>query len=168
MGGASRYAESSACASTDVVGDAEDLVMYDDMNTCRDWGGKCCKRAPGCAFPEDFGLPNIERLNAALASGRWAIDWWEGDPRDGINELDQAFFIRPAIKGYEGQRYHASWGGDCTFLGTNGCELASEKRPRQCRQLEPKPNSNCVLHGDSDKQSAAISWLKYADALIDK
>lgn len=138
--------------------------MYDDKKTCSACGGRCCKTMPGCAYPEDFGQA-LEKLDSALASGRWAIDWWEGDPRPGKDEMSKAYFVRPAVKGHEGRIYHGAWGGECTFLGPYGCELASDERPRECRHLEPLPEGVCEMHGDCGKQSAAIAWIPHAEAL---
>lgn len=129
---------------------------------CAPCGGQCCKKLPGCAYPEDF--PTKEALQAALDSGRWCIDWWDGDAREGMDELSRTLFVRPAIKGHEGQREHASWGGECTFLGPNGCELKPSKRPTECRSLEPRKD-DCYMHNGHGKKSAAVAWLHRAEEL---
>jgi len=69
---------------------------------CAACGGKCCLRAPGVSFPEDWGLPGEEgeeRLAAALASGRWKIAWtyklnekfwsddWDAQPHESNEDL---------------------------------------------------------------------------------
>lgn len=135
--------------------------MFDNKKICTDCGGACCKHLPGSAYPEDFGN-DFEQVKAALATGRWAIDWWDGDPRNGKDELGSANFVRPAIKGYEGRLYHGAWGGECTFLGPDGCELKSKKRPRECRLLEPQEGKGkCKMHQNCGKQDAAIAWLPF-------
>jgi hypothetical protein len=141
--------------------------MYENPELCKACGGECCRYLPGAAMPEDFGLPGeATSLLAALASGRWTIDWWEGDPRPGEDSLSHAYFVRPATKGNEGERYDPSWGGVCTFLSTDGCELPPEARPALCRFLEPRADGNCIKHGVT-KQEASIAWLDWADLLMD-
>jgi Fe-S-cluster containining protein len=137
-------------------------MNYLKPNLCAPCGGKCCKTIPGCAYPEDF--PTKEVLQAALDSGRWCIDWWEGDAREGHTELSKTYYVRPAIKGYEGVRHHPSWGGECTFLGKNGCELSVLDRPTECRSLEPRVNG-CYTHNGHGKQSAAVAWLSRANEM---
>lgn len=127
---------------------------------CAPCGGKCCETLPGSAFPENFPTP--EALQAALATGRWAIDWWEGDAREGHSELSRTLYIRPATKGQEGERFDASWGGECTFLGANGCELKPSQRPLECLGLEPSRGSSCLQRNGRDKRAAAIAWLPRA------
>jgi hypothetical protein len=67
---------------------SERLIVLNNENPaiCAPCGGQCCKHMPGAASPEDFGAPDREamrdRLRTAFDSGLWAIDWWEGDPRD--------------------------------------------------------------------------------------
>lgn len=129
---------------------------------CAPCGGKCCKSLPGSAYPEDFPTPAA--LRGALDSGRWCIDWWDGDAREGKDELTRTLFVRPAIKGCEGQRSHAGWGGECTFLGNHGCELKPSKRPTECRSLEPRKNG-CHMHNGHGKRGAAVAWLSRADEL---
>lgn len=131
--------------------------MNENPEVCGACRGACCRRYPGCAFPEDF--PTQEVLRAALGSGRWVVDWFEGDPRPGLRVLTQAFFVRPAMKGNEGEQYHAPWeGGECTFLGDSGCELSAEKRPLQCKEMVPSASRRCSS-GGYGKKSAALAWM---------
>lgn len=138
---------------------------------CGPCGGACCKSMPGGSHPSDWGAPNenimFDRLVVALSSGRWAIDWWEGDPR-GLEcgdpgYVDQGFYVRPATKGDEGRVYHASWGGECTFLKETGCSLLHNERPLECRTLEPKYPLRCEQH--HGKHATAIAWLPYHSLL---
>jgi hypothetical protein len=138
--------------------------MHDYPDICKACGGRCCQGMPGIAFPEDFGLPATEALKAAFASGQWAIDWWEGDPRPDQHQYCQVYFVRPAVKGKEGQLRDPSWGGACTFLTISGCSLEPEKRPRQCRELEPDMTFKCDSHGYG-KREAALAWVPYYDIL---
>jgi len=138
--------------------------MYENDKLCSACGGKCCKRQPGAAFPCDFGQPfDLSKLDKALKSGLWAVDWWEG-PLPGYDDGDhpQAFFVRPAIKGAENKLFHASWGGECVFLTDKGCILSPEERPLNCKLTEPKEDG-CILHKIEGKDDAAKAWLPYND-----
>ena len=131
---------------------------------CKKCGGKCCKAMPGSAYPEDFKEPLFESLLSAFKSGNWAIDWWEGDPREGKEEVDVAYYIRPRTKDNDAL-FDPSWGGECIFLNNNGCILKPEERPQSCRLLEPQENGECIHHGNI-KRGAAIAWLPYTDIIL--
>ncbi len=119
---------------------------------------------PGACYPEDFNMnKGINLLLEAIQSGKYCIDWWEGDAREGKNELEQTYYIRPVTKGNEGKLYDASWGGECIFLTSNGCKLLHDKRPHNCRMLEPNKD-DCIQHGKG-KSGSAIAWLDYTDIL---
>ena len=140
--------------------------------------GKCCKGMPGSSFPSDF-LPDIRKgVKEALKSGRWTIDWWEGDPRDfamsWMYEHDtqlagyvtSGYYLRPATKGKEGQLRDPSWGRQgCTFLRSDGCELSPQERPKDCRVMEPISGGPCNFHGHRPKQDAAIAWIPFHSLL---
>lgn len=148
---------------------------FEDASKCGPCGGKCCRLMPGIAVPEDFGAPDRDtmrsRLRAAFETKRWAIDWWEGDPREGSNALDSAEFVRPATRGKEGTLFDPSWGGTCTFLGPKGCELAHDDRPRNCRGLVPNhPNSCAEEHSDGErveKVDYVLAWIPYLGLLLE-
>lgn len=103
---------------------------------------------PGACVPKDFGHDQ-EKVVKALASGLWCIDWWE-------SKNNPLYFVRAAIKGYECQLFHGTWGGECTFLDSNGCRLTLKDRPIQCRLLEPS-YGDCISHAP-DKFMTAMSW----------
>lgn len=143
--------------------------LFVKRNLCSACGGRCCKSYPGIALPSDFKKPIAKSLRTALSSGRWAIDWWEGDPRVGRDKLSQVYFVRPAVFGKEGALTDASWGGRCTFLGENGCQLPLQERPTDCHELEPVKSLNwnnpeCISHGKG-KREKVVCWLRY-QALI--
>ena len=146
-------------------------VLNNENKVCGSCGGKCCKRMPGSALPSDFGAGDNGDVGSALLdallSKRWAIDWWEGDPRDSKDELHVAYFLRPATKGREGRLHDASWGGECTFLTQTGCSLTFERRPSECRGLVPNEVApgNCTSDPATTKQQVAIAWIPY-DSLI--
>lgn len=135
---------------------------YSNPELCRQCGGKCCQMAPGAIFPEEIG--SRENLLAVLSMKRYAIDWWEGDPRGmGHTDMSAAYFLRPAVAGMEGRIYHGAWGGACTFLSPDGCTLEYAARPLGCRVLEPKlvdGEPQCLVH-DCSKRDAALAWLPF-------
>ena len=147
-----------------------DVAKYIDAAICADCGGYCCKQCAGPYFPEDFATLTAVSLTASLSSKAYAIDWWIGDPRDeDEDELDQAYFIRPAHKDVHSLR-DPSWGGCCIHLTDKGCNLSFRQRPKGCRMLIPgRPSpDNCRLAGDlSSKQDAAIAWIPYQQIILD-
>ena len=127
------------------------MTEYVNEEMCAACGGQCCKRLPGIASPEDFSLPDTTQLIEALKSGKWAVDWWEGN-----NPL---YFVRPATKDAIGELFDPSWGGECVFLTEKGCSLPHDQRPSGCRLLEPK-EPHCIAHG-AGKEEAGLAWEKY-------
>jgi len=103
---------------------------------------------------------------AAIKSGRYTIDYWHGDPRDDHEELDQVYFVRPAIKGNEGVLLDPAYGGECTFFKEGkGCQLPSDGRPFECRNLEPKwkKDGGCKAH--TGRREVSIMWIEHQDVL---
>ncbi len=148
-----------------------------DAAMCRECGGGCCKSMPGIAYPSDFGPREtlVATLLTYLRSGKWAIDWWEGDIVEG-GPLPCIYWIRPATVMGAGKLFDASWGGQCSLWTEKyGCGLPFRQRPYQCRNLKPRPmpereKSGC--EGDG-KEEAAHAWrdyqeeIKQAAAIID-
>lgn len=154
------------------------MECFEDLEICAKCGGRCCKNKPGATLPEDFGAPNQKemqcRIKVALKTGRWTIDWWEGDPRypnislakqwdNPKKYLHTARYIRPAEKEKEGRLTDASWGGECTFLTDKGCEIF-DTRPSGCRGVKPVANDHCPAIYAST-QDCAIAWIKYTNLL---
>lgn len=95
--------------------------MFVNKKICSECGGSCCKSMPGSCYPEDFGVQmGFSQLDKALLSGKYAIDWWDGDARDDKDELCRTYYVRPATKGMKGVLYDPSCGGVCVFLARNG------------------------------------------------
>lgn len=148
------------------------LRLVDDK-LCTKCGGACCKRLPGAAEPKDFGAPSkralVKNLRAALETGHWCFDWWEGDPRpgkarSGEEKLSRAYFVRPAIVDHVGERFHPAWEGTCSLLTKTGCPLPYKGRPVACRGLKPVPSLDCKA-SYGDKRDVAIAWIPYLDLL---
>ena len=151
-------------ASDSAVSDRES--GFPPSKECARCRGDCCKNLPGGAHPVlDFGLPQTQQLRAALRGGKYAIDWFEGDPRAGKSDLSEGYYVRAAVKDAE-RLFDPSFGGECVFLTETGCELKFNQRPWMCRMLEPKPNGGkCVQHGGS-KREDALRWLPYRAILL--
>lgn len=141
-----------------------DKRKYFNYKMCAACGGACCKRLAGSYVPNDFKEEiTIEFLLSLLQSGKFAIDWWEGDATGG--ELDVTYYLRPrhkneaAIKG--------SWGGECVnFTVAVGCSLSEEERPYQCRVLIPNYNNgidkcDTLPEDKADKQDCAAAWYPF-------
>jgi hypothetical protein len=144
---------------------------YERADLCGPCGGNCCKSAPGTTHPAQWGSTReemIARLTVAFRTGKWAIDWWEGDPLipdwEDENALGRVDFVRPAVLGKSDLR-DPSWGGRCTFLRATGCELPHDERPVECQQLEPAPDGkDCRGHGQG-KEANAIAWREFQDVI---
>lgn len=141
---------------------------YENTAICAQCGGKCCQRLPGSCAPEDFAEPLFDSLIGVFSSGKYAIDWWEGDPRYDAPDygdsdyIDKGYYVRPAVAGVT-DLFDPSWGGSCTFLTHRGCALPLKKRPYECRMLEPSKNS-CLSH--TSKREMALAWLPYHDVIL--
>ena len=140
-----------------------------DASTCRECGGVCCQRMAGLTIPSDFGEPETltQVLVEYLLTGFWAVDWWEGDPRED-GDLCQVYFIRPAHTNAIGKLRDPSWGGTCRLWSeTHGCSLQLENRPFICRMLEPekdikaRKDTGCNFPAGVSKTSAVIEWIPY-------
>lgn len=109
-------------------------------------------------------------LAEAFRSGKYAIDWREGDPRKNGGGLRKTYFIRPATKNSR-ELFDSIWGGECVLLTPSGCSLAPAERPSGCRLLEPKANGECYSHmggmTDDDKRIAAVRWMKYQNIILE-
>lgn len=151
------------------------MRRFIDAEACAACGGRCCKHLPGALLPSDVKPSvSVESLIALLSTRYYAVDWWEGDPREGMYELERAYFIRPHTQvGYaNGCVYDASWGGACIFLRDSGCELSHDERLYECRALEPRYPNACVRHACqvgngrfTGKLAAALAWLPYYDMI---
>lgn len=146
------------------------LPVYVAPDLCGPCGGKCCKRAPGITSPDDWGAPDravmATRIEVALRSDKWAIDWWEE-----TSELVETEYVRPAIAGMEGWHRHGSYGGRCTMLGVNGCGLVHDARPLGCRAVIPTQGPlpherHCGIdEAVGENQQQIARWTEYQDVL---
>lgn len=142
---------------------------YEKPSICSACGGKCCKSYAGASFPDEWQAPNRiamkSLLKYALSTGKWAVDFWDGDPTEN-GDRDKSYFIRPAHTNALGRIVDASWGGTCVFLTRQGCSLGTN-RPTGCKGLEPRDSGNGCKVQYGSKFDAVISWYPYND-LIDE
>lgn len=151
------------------------FVLPEVCGPCGAAGHSCCVRLPGLASPDDFGAPDVgamlDLILSALRSGRWSLDWWEGEAWNERQELQaDVFIVAPALRGEEGELLYPetlndapAWYGPtphpCTFLRDDGCELDHDARPLECRALEPSP-PECKPHAGA-RRERAIEWWPY-------
>jgi len=93
-----------------------------DSPICVECQGACCKNMPGICWPENIKPLTADRIVQMVRHERYAIDWYEGDPRPGrlvgglleIVELDRVFYVRPAMVGIT-KALDPSFGGNVHF-----------------------------------------------------
>jgi hypothetical protein len=152
----------------------------ENATLCGACEGYCCNSYPGGTVPEDWGAPDREvmrgRLLEAFGSGKWAIDWWEGDPRDNVDfgvslkdQLSMAYYVRPATTDIAVPLFDPTHGKPCIMLDKNGCTLEHDDRPAQCRDLVPSENypEECRGPASTTKQGCCIQWIPYGPWLRD-
>lgn len=135
-----------------------------DNRICTKCAGVCCQRYSGAYHPDDLQPLTVQSLAARFATGNYAIDWWEGDPRENCDKLDRATYIRPAHVDAKTLQ-DPSWGGVCSLWSAKGCRLAHDLRPKQCRDLKPIADGSCT--DGFSKQAAAVAWLPFQQMIED-
>jgi hypothetical protein len=140
--------------------------LHENTDLCAECDGYCCRHHAGAAYPEDFGRSRAERLRnlrAALETGSWSVDWWEGNPSGCLGD-GTAYYVRPAhtVRRFDSVR-DPSWGGTCVFFEKgSGCALPPDRRPTGCRDLKPERDHVCSGRGN-DKECACVAWWQYRD-----
>ncbi len=127
--------------------------------------GQCCKTMPGAMAPGDLPGDPVAAAAELVRTGRWCLDWWEGDTERG-GPLSQVYYLRPAIKGHEGEVHHAGWRGECTFLGEQGCTLPRDSMPTGCRALRPTEVTGKACVNSYDKPQVAPDWRPMQTGLV--
>ena len=126
----------------------EEVMILENPEICRICGGSCCKWVPGAFHPSDFAGENIEEiLLAGIVDKKFVIKY----------DANGRPYVIPNTIG--NKEY-----GTCIFLTKSGCEFTYEKRPRECRMLEPS-EGQCKTH--SSKEECADGWERYAQLLVD-
>jgi hypothetical protein len=139
------------------------MSKYENKDICAKCGGKCC-RSGGCIIDiSQFREFNKENLKELILTGMVTIDWWEGDPRDELEDLrdkgkaseydikmleeykdipyvPEAYLIRMKELG-EDDIAIGSWGGHCMLHHLYGeCPLELEYRPAEAATMIPNPD----------------------------
>lgn len=171
------------------------VTVHEGAEACAMCKGACCKHVPGETAPRQWmrsGEIDWERVERAFLSGKWVIDWWEGDPRYDDYGYDEsrvscAPYIRPrhstSKEGLYDNLFFAQ--GDCLFLTESGCTLpetlgptSSEseyERPAGCAALVAKlVEKNGEFETECDypdgkqfKREAATLWIPYSERLFE-
>lgn len=132
-----------------------------DSPICAECKGICCRESPGICWPEDINPFDPDRIVQMVSYERYAIDWYEGDPRAN-GDLGRVLYVRAAVSGVA-DAIHPGWGGECAFLTETGCSLSPDKRPRQCLALVPQENCDCKE--GFDKEAAAMVWIPHQNMM---
>lgn len=135
------------------------MVNNENKKICATCQGFCCKSFAGFNHPNDF-LPNIEEnILTAIKSGNFCISAHTGDPR---GELSHILYVRPNITGKTGKIFDRSLKGQCSLLKDTGCELDFDKRPFQCRDLEPNPDYVTIgCKGKIPRDEIVMAWIPF-------
>lgn len=147
------------------------LQSNETPDICGACGGKCCTTISGTAHPNDFGAPDKDlmlfRLTAAFASGKWSIDWFNGDPHglDYEPTTQRTFFIRPGLVGVTTLR-DAAHTGICKFWRpTRGCTMKFEERPYVCRSLVANNGGPGTCIPPHLKMLYIRAWIPYQEVI---
>lgn len=165
-------------------------VNNEQKHICAECGGACCKSLPGMMFPQDVvalyrrhlrwgarRIPKLRRWLNRMArhmrmddaleyafTQQFVVDWWEGNVTDAVVG-GASYFIRPRAKNDSRSIRNATWGGECVFLGPNGCVKVFAHRPRVCRELSPRPGGNEKCMPGAGKYEAALAWAPWQVAV---
>jgi hypothetical protein len=176
-------------------------VIQTGPEACAKCKGACCKHIPGETVPRQWMLSqepgsqgylaiDWDKVEEAFLSGKWVIDWWEGDPRNDSYEdgsITTAPYIRPRHSGSRVGLIDTLIfpTGSCAFLTESGCSLpevsdpndpTSLERPAGCTNLvakiEEKDDGKIERHcdypdGKHFKREAAILWIPFRERLLE-
>lgn len=161
----------------DIEEAAFNMPNNENADLCGSCTEKCCENM-GCEiFPIDvikrYGEISVDAIERWIETGYVSLDWWEGDPRNDMDELDKGFFLRTRHK--DAPIVDPAFQGICKFYDKEiGCTLTFEERPLGGRLVVPKPNRQCDYgewedkiwdYRGSSKQIAALHWLPFKDIL---
>ena len=143
-------------------------TKYFNYKMCKLCGGKCCQRYAGSYIPSNFKHSiTKEFIISLLNNGRFTIDWWEGDAKDG--NLSVTYYLRPKHKG--GSVIEGSWGGVCiNWTKENWCSLKENERPHGCKMIIPnykngKTNCRTLIEDKAGKMDGAIAWYEFQNII---
>lgn len=126
--------------------------------TCR----QACEHKPGWLMPgeaevaaEALGLSPRDFFRRFLA-----VDWWDGDPRDGHYDLENVFVLAPAVGGCAGGMYPANPKGRCVFYTDARLCAIHPVKPFECRTYAHGPK-------DDTHRQVAIAWIPHQEQIRD-
>jgi len=157
----------------------QNIPNNETPDICSQCKGHCCKTV-GCEwsvedFKKHYGEVTEENIKKALADGKIALDWWEGDYRTTVgipvdeNDLyGQCYYFRMRHIGEEA--ICPSWGGTCVALTETGCSYSWEDRPLGGRQTTPRfdrldEDGVPICTRDNSKLDFLHDWFPYNDLL---
>ena len=146
----------------------------ENLEMCKQCGGKCCKHF-GCEIsPEDFknGV-TYENIKKKIDEGLISIDWWEGNVFEEIEnhplrnkEIEKVLYLR--MRNIDSPIIDPSWeGGQCIALTPTGCKFSYDERPKGGRELIPNIIDDRIqcYNNTFSKKDCAIAWYEYKDIL---
>jgi Fe-S-cluster containining protein len=139
------------------------IEFNEDKEICKKCGGECCKNMGCFVFPEELPPITISIIRQKILTG-FCFDCWEGE----LDNVSSPLFIRARNKNAPDKIFDASWGGECVFLGPNGCSLSWDRRPSSGRALIPnknKPGECKSIKGYGKKDECCRAWLPYQSIL---
>lgn len=124
-----------------------------DYQLCRQCGGRCCQGHPGLwTKPEQF----INDYFREKPLSRSDMESRLTDLKLTLRDLDGILIPAPQA---------TSTG--CIFLGNDGCTLPEQKRPDQCRALQPSLDTllddaiHCSLPPEFGSGNARSRWQEF-------
>lgn len=136
------------------------MYSYENLDICKDCGGKCC-RAGSCLYaPEDFPRLNLDILLDLYQHKK--IMFAYVDELLGVGE--KGWIIRPPMENCPGIAGSILNQGVCSLLTPTGCEFDYYHKPKGGKCLIPEESHNCRinLYGAF---SAIRDWLPWQDLL---
>ena len=144
----------------------------EDCTLCKECSLRCCENM-GCEiFPIDivkrYGGISVDIIEKVISTGVVSLDWWDGDPRDGMHEISRGFYLR--MRNRDAPICDPCFSGVCALYNEKaGCPLSFENRPLGARIFVPKPNHKCDYGQFKDaiksKKDIALHWLPYHSIL---
>lgn len=164
----------SAKELMDIEEEMTKVENNEDSTLCKACQHRCCENM-GCEiYPIDvikkYGEISVDTIEKLIATGYVSIDWYSGDPRNGMHELEKGYYLR--MRNKDAPISDPCFEGECiAYDKKTGCKLSFENRPLGGRILCPKPDMTCdygSFEGSAHrngKRMASIHWVPYHDIL---
>lgn len=144
----------------------------EDVNICRECGGRCCMNAPCHFSPEDFedlsyrGLKRTLRKKKYISIVKFSKRFVEVSLDQSVGGTLKHFFflrIRTSETGIAARAAEIEDDDFCMLLRKDGCELEYKDRPKGARLLIPKEGSRCEQLYTVD--DCVHDWIPYQKVL---